>query len=417
MKRYKIKSLLKGTVKWGLPVCLFTLLPIACIDMDDSTNAISITIQVSSPEGLEAADMSGHSITLVGTNSYTATTDAEGKAVFEGIVPDVYSVSTSWKMTAEEYARATGATVDNHGYTVSGSLAAQVMQASNTAPIVMATTVTKDQSILIGKVYYQGSKDDNNRNYVYAKYVELYNNSDEPIDVAGLYIATLESTSPTSSYPLQYITDSIVAKQVFRIPTDVPFPVQPGGTVLIANSAVDHTTKGASSEPNLLGADFEAKDQVTRPIHENNPATKGLNIIYSYTTITMMNLAQGGPSSVAIFETDEDVAADWIANNITYAYGRQSGMQFIKIPARCVVDAVDILKYNGETGVDINSKRLFDYLDAGYAFTESKSGYDGRLVVRKTASTTDDGRKILQDTNNSANDFVATDQLAPREYF
>ena len=88
----------------------------------------------------------------------------------------------------------------------------------------------------------------------------------------------------------------------------------------------------------------------------------------------------------------------------------------MKIPTRFIIDAVDIMKYNGETGIDTNSKRLFDYLDAGYAYTEAKSGYDGRLVRRKVASTTDDGRKILQDTNNSANDFESTDQLTPRVY-
>jgi hypothetical protein len=76
---------------------------------------------------------------------------------------------------------------------------------------------------------------------------------------------------------------------------------------------------------------------------------------------------------------------------------------------------VDILKYNSQTGVDPNTKRLFDYLDAGYAYTEA-TAYDGRLVRRKVASTTADGRKILQDTNNSANDFESTDQLTPRVY-
>ena len=88
----------------------------------------------------------------------------------------------------------------------------------------------------------------------------------------------------------------------------------------------------------------------------------------------------------------------------------------MKIPTRFIIDAVDILKYNGETGADPNTKRLFDFLDAGYAFTETKTGYDGRLVRRKVASTATDGRKILQDTNNSANDFESADNLTPRIY-
>ena len=319
------------------------------------------------------------------------------------------------EVSADEYAQTTGQPVENKGYTISGSLTAQTFDASTTAPIAMTTTISQDQSILIGKVYYQGCKDDNNKNYIYANYLELYNNSEEAYDVAGLYIALLESTSPDSEYPLQYLTDSIVAKQVFRIPADKSFPVAPGGSVLLVNSAVDHTTKGASAAPNLLSADFEAKDK-NNSRYENNPAVPELILLFSFTNNTFMNLMNGGPCGIVIFETSEDVAGDWVSNNLTYRYGYKTGRQYMKIPTRFIIDAVDILKYNGETGADPNTKRLFDYLDAGYAFTEAKTGYDGRLVRRKVASTATDGRKILQDTNNSSNDFESTDQLTPSVY-
>ena len=388
----------------------------SCIDYNDATEAVTIAIQVTSPEDYPKANVQGHVITLSGTRTFTATTDAQGIARFENIVPDVYSASASWKVSAEEYAETTGKTVENKSYTISGSLTAQTFGTSTTTPVAMTTTISQDQSVLIGKVYYQGNKDDNNKNYVYAKYIELYNNSDEEYDVAGLYIALLESGS-NMAYPIQYITDSVIAKQVFQIPANEPFKVAPGETVLIANSAVDHTTKGSSNDPNLLDADFEAKDKNSTRPHENNPDVPELTQLFtSYAAITYMNLIQGGPCGIAIFETIEDVTDDWVKNNLTYAYGTQKGTQYMKIPTRFIIDAVDILKYNGETGVDVNTKRLFDYLDAGYAFTEAKSGYDGRLVRRKVASTAADGRKILQDTNNSANDFESTDQLTPRVY-
>lgn len=407
MKKIKIASL-----------GLLALLPMSCVDFDDATQPITVTVQVLSPQDLPNADLQGHTVSLTGTNGYTATTDASGNAVFSNIVPDVYSVSTSWKLTAAEYAQATGKVVENRSFTISGSLPAKVMSSSSDAPIQMSVNITQDQSILIGKVYYQGNKDNNNKNYTYAKYLELYNNSDEAIDVAGLYIALMESSSPNPAYAITYFPqrDSIVAKQVFRIPASPSCMVKPGGTVLIVNSAVDHSTKGASEEPNLLDADFEAKDLNSSKPHENNPAVRELPLVYGFTTQTYLNLMQGGPSAVAIFSTTEDVATDWVADNLTYAYGKKSGSKYMKIPTHAVIDAVDILKYNGETGVDVNTKRFYDYLDAGYTYTEVKNGYDGRLVVRKTASVTADGRKILQDTNNSSNDFESTDELNPREY-
>lgn len=398
-------------------LCSIVLLS-SCIDFNDATETISVAIQVMSPQDYPQANLQGHQITLSGNQTFTAVTDANGVAHFENIIPDVYHASASWKVSAAEYAQSTGKPVENKNYTISGSLTSQTFAASTSQPIAMGTVISQDQSILIGKVYYQGCKDDNNKNYIYADYVELYNNSDEDIDVAGLYIALLESSSAsTPHYPIEYITtrDSVIAKQVFQIPTDKPFIVKSGGSVLLVNSAVDHTTKGASTQPNLLGADFEAKDKISNK-HENNPAVPELTQIYSFITQTYMNLVNGGPCGVILFETDEDVAGYWVQNYLTYRYGYQTGSQYMKIPTRFIVDAVDILKYNGETGVDPNTKRLFDYLDAGFAYTEAKTGYDGRLVRRKVASTTDDGRKILQDTNNSANDFEATANLTPRIY-
>lgn len=395
-------------------LCSITLLS-SCIDFNDVTEPISVAIQVNTPDGYPQANLQGHQITLSGSQTFSAVTDANGVAYFQNIIPDVYHASASWKVSAAEYAQSTGKPVENKSYTISGNLAVQTYAVSTSQPIAMETTISQDQSILISKVYYQGCKDDNNKNYIYSKYVELYNNSDEAIDAAGLYIALLESTSPTSDYPLQYLKDTVVAKQVFQIPTDNPFIILPGSSALLVNSAVDHATKGATTQPNLLGADFEAKDKLGNR-HENNPGVPELTQIYSFINQTYMNLMQGGPCSIIIFETDENVAEDWLNNYLTYPYGKQKGSQYMKIPARFIVDAVDILKYNGETGVDPNTKRLPDYLDAGFAYTEAKTGYDGRLVRRKVASTTADGRKILQDTNNSANDFEATDNLTPRIY-
>ena len=404
------------TVLFTIHCYLFTSVALtSCIDFNEATQAISVDIQVTCPDGYQKANLQGRNITLSGTHTFTAKTDAQGIAHFENIIPDVYNASASWKVSADEYAETTGKPVENKGYTISGSLTAQTFDASTTAPIAMTTTISQDQSMLIGKVYYQGCKDDNNKNYIYANYLELYNNSEEAYDVAGLYIALLESTSPDSEYPLQYLTDSIVAKQVFRIPADKPFLVAPGGSVLLVNSAVDHTTKGASAAPNLLSADFEAKDK-NNSRYENNPAVPELIQLFSFTNNTFMNLMNGGPCGIVIFETNENVAVDWVSNNLTYRYGYETGRQYMKIPTRFIIDALDILKYNGETGVDPNTKRLFDYLDAGYAFTEAKTGYDGRLVRRKVSSITTDGRKILQDTNNSSNDFESTDQLTPSVY-
>ncbi len=382
----------------------------ACVDFDDATQAVSVRVKVLMPSGLENADMAGHTVTLsLDAQKITATTDAEGIATFQQIVPDVYNISTSWKMSADEYKALTGADIENSTYTISGSLNSQMLSSSSADVITVSTSIKRDQSIIISKVYYAGSKDVNNRNYLAGKFVELYNNSDQEVDVSGLYLALMESES-TIAYSPGQVADTIFAKQVFRIPTTKSTTMAPGGTLLLVNSAIDHTVNG-ENEYNLLNADFEAKDASGRTT--NNADVPALDLAYStYTSLSYMNLVQGGPTSMVIFTTDEDIDS-W--PNV-YAFGKTKGSMFKSIPTRCVIDGVEILKNSTQTGVDINTKRLYDYIDAGYAFINAATGYNGEVICRKTESVTSDGRIILVDTNNSLNDFTASTGISPRHY-
>ena len=393
---------------FGCWLLAFSLALVGCIDFDDATQAISVKVQVQMPETLKGADVSGRTVTLnLGGKSITAQTGSDGVATFQNIVPDVYDISTSWKMTAQEYANLTGEHVGNGKYTVAGSLNTQMLATEKT--LTLSTNVTKDQSMLISKVYYAGSKDNNNKNYLAGKYIELYNNSDEPYDASGLYIALMESES-TIAYTPGQVKDTIFAKQVFRIPVDKAFIVEPGGSVLIVNSAIDHSGQGPN-ERNLLSADFEAKDKQGKTT--NNPNVPELQLIYStYSLISQLNMVQSGPCSVIIFSTSEDVH-NWPT---AYAYGKTKGSLFMKIPTSSVIDGVDILSKKAQTGVDVNTKRLYDYIDAGYTNINATSGYNGEVVYRKVESTATDERKILKDTNNSQNDFDVTTDINPREY-
>ena len=151
-------------------IAIFTCCTISsCVDFDDATQAVTVKIQVVMPDGFGAADVSGKTVTMtLGSQDITAQTDNEGIVTFQNIVPDNYDISTSWKMTGEEYAALTGGHVENSTYTVSGSLNSELLTL-NSQLLTLTTTVQKDQSLLIGKVYYEGSKDMNNRNYLAGK--------------------------------------------------------------------------------------------------------------------------------------------------------------------------------------------------------------------------------------------------------
>ena len=395
---------------------LYFLLPLylaSCVDYGDATQEVTARVKLTMPAEFNATDNEGHEIRLMqGGKTLTAVTDAQGIATFTGIIPDVYDVSCSWELTAEEYQQMTGDNQVVSGCTVSGSLNSYLIKEEEDV-IILATNLSINRDIIIGKIYYAGSKDLNNRTYMAGKYLELYNQSDNEVDVSGLYIGLVEAES-TQAYTLENLhevyEDSVVLlKQIFRIPADANHLVAPGGTVLIVNSAIDHTPNN-DMESSLLDADFEAKDASGKM--QNNPTTPALDLIYTmYPSVSNLNLVQSGPCSIVIFRTDEDMTA----LPKTYPYGKTSGSQWALLPKRYIIDGVEVLR-NKNTGIEVSSKRLYDDIDAGYTNINAVNGWTGEIVYRKTSKTATDGHPILTDTNNSSNDFQVSTTIKPREY-
>lgn len=234
----------------------------------------------------------------------------------------------------------TGNDPQNENYVISGSLLKYTVGSSTT--IELQTSISAKQSIVISKVYYAGTKDNNNKNYLAGKYIEFFNNSDQTVDIAGLYFGLVESES-TPAYTLGSTPEYIYLKQIYRFPSNGVTEVAPGASIIVANSAIDHT---GNNEVDLSKADFEAKD--TQGKTTNNPATPAVELIYTtFPTISNMNLVQGGPCSVVLFSTDEDVTS-W---ETVYVDGKDKGSKFVKTPVKYIMDGVECLK-NKSTGVE-----------------------------------------------------------------
>ena len=285
---------------------------VACVDYNDNTESVkTVGIQLLKPDGFtDNSGLGGRTITLIADNGkrLTATTDANGLAKVNDLTPNIYNISASWEISGSEYVRLTDGQMpvlsDAHNFTLTGSLANQLLTKEETVSVQMLANENPD--IIISKIYFAASRDENNKNYEAGRYIELFNQSDEPVDVSGLYIGLTESEG-TQAYTLanlheQHNDSVLLLKQIFRIPADEPHLVEPSGTVLIVNSAIDHTKNKAPLEADLTGADFEAKDNsTTRPL-TNNPDVKALELIYStYATISNMNLVNNGLCGVVIF--------------------------------------------------------------------------------------------------------------------
>ena len=394
---------------------LFTLTGLmSCVDFNDTTQPVSTTVQLVRPEGfLSSADMSGFTVTIQSDEEvFKGVSDASGQVVFQDLAPGVYDISTSAHLNSEQYKKYTGKDVDpREEYVVTGTLNQQAMSTNTSLQLPMS--MSRKVSLIISKIYSSTSKISGG-SYRIGTYIEIYNNSDEAVDAAGLYIGLLESESTIAyqQYPEdQAITpDSIYLKQLFRIPASSPVMVAPGSSLLIVNSATDHSSQN-EYERDLRGADFEAKDETGKV--PNNPAVPALELIYTaYKSVSNMNLLAGGPCAIVNFRTAEDVS-QWPT---VYAYGKTKGNMFLRMHIMHVLDGVDFIKFKAQTGSDINTKRLPTSLDAAYTNVSTASGNIGERLFRKTLSVTPEGRKILMDTNNSLNDFICNDNINPREY-
>ena len=402
-----------------LPLCLFI---ISCMDMDDTTPPVKATIQLVRPESFVGmTDLSGYTVTLQSSlETITCTTDAEGKVSLTELAPNTYDISVAADISHSQYEQFTGQTVGGDmDFTLTGTLSQQVLTSDGS--VRLPVSVFPKESLIIGKVYSSHSKIDGGT-FQIGKYIELYNNSDKAADASGLYIGLTDSDNPIpfKVYPYDEANTPglLHLKQVFRIPAGEAVMVEPGQTLLIVNSAFDYSDRN-DYESDLSDADYEAKNTEPKDPTPNNPNVPALELVYtSYTgnsSITNMNLVQGGPTGVVIFRTDDDVAGTWPR---VYAYGKTSGRMFMQMSADCVVDGVDILKHSTafEAGANINTKRLFQDIDAGFTFVSSTAGTVGERLVRRTAGTASGGRIVLQDTNNSTNDFVCSASVRPREY-
>ena len=381
---------------------------VSCLDETTPTAISKITVQVAMPHGIKDTVHYANRYIILKSNrlEYKVLTDSLGKAVFENVVPDIYSVSTSWEISGDQYIAYSDTIVENKGVIFSGSLAKEQLFSEKT--LQLALTKSIKQSLLISKIYASGTKDALSKNYTADAYIEIFNNSDETQYVDGLYLGLVEAES-VIAFPASANPTFIHARQIFRFPGGgMDNPILPGKSIVIANSAINHTI-AAPTSVDLSTADFEAKSTK----FSNNSNVKTFELIFTaYASLLYMNLTNGGDNGTFLFKTNDDIST----YPIEYIPGKVSGNRYIRVPAETVIDGVEVLKNKAVTGPDVNAKRLQNFIDAGYMFISAISGYTHESVDRKVDTGKSAVRIYLRDTNNSLNDFKSVTDPSPRKY-
>lgn len=275
---------------------------------------------------------------------------------------------------------------------------------------------TGDNNFVLAEIFFAGTETPEGKRYIGDKYFVIFNNSTDTLAADGLILIESDLNS-VQKYDLgdhDFRDRYFAVDAMYRIPSDGQTNlVAPGHALLIADNAMDHTAANANSF-DLSQADFEWYDVSSSAgaTDVDNPNVPNMDKLYCYTYTIWVPHNQGHKSFGLARFPEGMTAEQYFATDsfyIQYNYElvtsagtfSQSKKSYV-LPNEWIVDAVNMAPSETFQWLTFSEK-----LDAGYAYV-APTGSDvtrfGKAVRRKTKGTIND-RLVLQDTNNSTDDF------------
>ena len=402
---------MKSTIKkrvlihyWSFIAIIGLLVTLSCSD-DDEVQPVSVQVQLSYPSDFAAQQVgAGIEVNLrstTGGGEFTASSDASGIATFDMIIPGSYEIVASQALSAEEALTITGKF--NEELSLNGSLTTTVANApAEGQQFELELSGLPAGDLVFKEVYYTGVP-----NFYFSdQFFEIYNNSDEDIFLDGLCIADIWGASGQinpSSTPTAFADDTehVYANSVWRIPgSGQEHVLRSGESIIIAQDGIDHTAENENTTVNLIDADWETYNQRDDNRDVDSPVVPNLERVY-FTGGFDWLVPVFGPA-VVLFRTDDFDALEQVQIPDLETFAPR-----VKIPNALLIDTFEALR-DAESG---SFKRIPVGVDAGFVFATDT--YVGESFRRKLALVIN-GRVVLQDTNNSGNDFERLDTPTPR---
>ncbi|QCR21625.1 DUF4876 domain-containing protein [Pontibacter sp. SGAir0037] len=383
----------------------------SCEKKDDAIPTVTVQVSVTNPDNYSQSVATNTKVTLTGSDNGEVKTitigDAtqNGVAIFTDVIPGTYTVAATRSLSPEE------------AYTLTGARQKTELNASQTGVMVVPQNPISEVELQLGssiisalvfkEVYYTGSRTPSGGTYFSDQFVEIYNNSDEVIYLDNLCIADIYGVSGqinTNSEPTPFKSDRnhVYASSVWRIPgTGTQRPLQPGQSIIIAQDGINHKEANATSPVDLSNAEWETYNERPDGRDADAPNVPNLERLY-FTGGFDWNVPVFGPALV-IFKIEDFNSLEKVA------IPGSSTSERIKIPNSLILDAFEGLQ-NAESG---NFKRIPTALDAGFVYASDT--YTMENFRRKTSNTVN-GRRVLQNTNNTANDFEKLAKPTPKGF-
>ena len=311
----------------------------------------------------------------------------------DGLTPGLYSVVISGRLQNSE----------GVWYYLNGSLVNYPIVDGNSV-IDISVNGMQISPLVFKEIFYSGTAKFYFRNQFY----EIYNNSDRQLYLDGIYFANLYPGKATTKLPIWPEEDGdryVYAERVWKFPGEgTTYPLQPGESCVISQFAANHQLEIYNPDSPINGFSSEFEFNMNNPRFPDQPAYDMVHVFYDGLA-DMGRMPQyltsvfGG--AYVLFEVPEGESYDPV-NDLslqTKDLGSTRPDIFAKIPIEYVLDGVEAV----DNDTKINAKRMPGVLDAG--ITTVNGTYNSLGVARKKIAENPDGTPVLQDTNNSTDDF------------
>ncbi len=268
----------------------------------------------------------------------------------------------------------------------------------------------KGKGLVLSEIFFASTQTPEGKQYSGGdQFFEIYNNSDKVMYADGLCIAETEllTVRELNEYTPNILKDAVPVSSVYMIPgKGKDYPIQPGQAIVISDIAINHKEKNANSF-DLSKSDFEWFDG--KDIDVDVPEVPNLIKMVS-TSKSVWYLHNRGFTSYVLCKFEDVMTPEKFTTDYAYHYKYhfvygdfQKWMDFDawKIPNKYIIDAVECSAPSSFEWLVMDPRLDISYTHCG----DGDASRYGKSVRRKVIAE-ENGRKILQDTNDSAKDFI-----------
>jgi len=366
-----------------------------------------VEVTVTLPDDAVQGGKDGYVVKLTNIatgRSQSLTTDTTGVLVITA-EEGVYNVEVAGQKTLTTIvSKGTTQQVFTQTVDIRGLIEKSLVTGGKVSVTVPLQIAQKGNGFVIQEIYFTGSTTPANGSYYQDQYIEIYNNSDSVLYADGLSIVESNHLSNTAVSEYTNYPNDLIVGALYTIPGDgKTYPVQPGQSVVVASLGINHKTANANSPVDLSKADFEWYDS-GKDVDVPEVPNMIRNFCYS-NTIWVLHVK--GYHAYAIFKAPGTYADFLTQNTISVQTASGTSVTRIKVPNSLILDGVEL----GTAGA-IGSKSLSTSIDVSYTYCDGS--YIGKSVRRKVLKS-ENGRAVLQDTNNSGKDFIPNATPKPWE--